>query len=133
VEAGLAGRFSLAGAVRDVPAFLAGVDVAVLSSRAEGMSNAVLEYMAAGRAVVATAVGANVELIEDGVHGLLVPPGDAGRLAQAVDGLLRDPARAARLGAAARRRARERYGREAMVRRFEAFYEELVRGTEVRP
>lgn len=125
-EAGLAGRFALPGAVRDIPAFLAGLDVAVLSSRAEGMSNAVLEYMAAGRAIVATAVGANPRLIEDGVHGLLVPPDDPGRLAAAVIGLLRDPARAARLGAAARRRARECYGREAMVRRFERFYLELV-------
>lgn len=125
-EAGLAARFALPGQFRDIPAFLAGVDVAVLSSRAEGMSNAVLEYMAAGRAVVATAVGANGQLIEDGVHGLLVPPDDPGRLAAAVAGLLRNPARAARLGAAARRRAEERYSREAMVRRFERFYLDLA-------
>jgi glycosyltransferase involved in cell wall biosynthesis len=125
-EAGLAGRFTFAGSVDDVPAFLAGVDVAVLSSRAEGMSNALLEYMAAGRAVVATAVGASGRLIEDGVHGLLVPPDDPDRLAGAIAALLRDPARAARLGAAARQRARECYGREAMVRRFERFYQELV-------
>jgi glycosyltransferase involved in cell wall biosynthesis len=130
--AGLGGRFSLHGAVRDVPAFLAGIDIAVLSSYAEGMSNAVLEYMAAGRAIVATAVGATVQLIADDVHGVLVPPGDPGRLAAAIAGLLRDPGRAARLGAAARRRARERYGRDAMVHRFERFYEELVRGKEVR-
>ncbi len=78
---GLAGRFALPGPVRDVPGFLASTDVAVLSSRAEGMSNALLEYMAAGRAVVATAVGANGQLVEDGVHGLLVPPDDPRRLA----------------------------------------------------
>jgi glycosyltransferase involved in cell wall biosynthesis len=130
--AGLGDRFSLPGTVRDVPAFLAGIDVAVLSSHAEGMSNAVLEYMAAGRAIVATAVGATVRLIEDGVTGVLVAPGDPARLAAAITGLLRDPARAARLGAAARRRARERHGREAMVRRFEQFFEDLVRGKEVR-
>jgi glycosyltransferase involved in cell wall biosynthesis len=126
--AGLGGRFSLPGSVRDIPAFLAGIDVAVLCSRAEGMSNAVLEYMAAGRAVVATAVGANMELIEDGIHGLLVPPDDPVRLACAIDSVLRDPARAARLGDAARRRSRERYSREAMLRRFEDFYEGLVVG-----
>ncbi|MCI0456895.1 MAG: glycosyltransferase [Gemmataceae bacterium] len=121
-EHGLAGRFVLPGSVADVPAFLAGLDVAVLCSRSEGMSNALLEYMAAGRPIVATAVGGNAELIEPEQHGLLVPEGDQTRLAQAIDWLLRDPGWAARLGTAARRRAWERYGREAMVRRFEAFY-----------
>ena len=109
----------------DVPAFLGGLDVAVLCSRSEGMSNALLEYMAAGRAIVATNVGAAPELIEDGVHGLLVPPDDAGRLAEAIDALLRKPELARRLGDAARQRARDRYGREAMVERFTDFYERL--------
>src|SRR5262249_13308183 len=125
-------RFHLPGSVKDVPGFLARLDVAVLPSRAEGMSNAVLEYMAAGRPVVATAVGATPEPIADGQHRPLVPPGDPGRLAAALDRLLRDPDLARRLGAAARRRARDRYGRPAMVRRFQAFYESLVedpRGT----
>jgi glycosyltransferase involved in cell wall biosynthesis len=126
-ERGLASRLQLLGPVRDVPGFLAGLDVAVLPSRAEGMSNALLEYMAAGRPVVATAVGAAPELIEDGAHGLLVPPGDAAGLAAAIDRLVRDPALAARLGDAARRRARDRYGREAMVERFTGFYERLRR------
>jgi glycosyltransferase involved in cell wall biosynthesis len=120
-ESGLK-RLELPGSVQDVPAFLAGLDVAVLSSRAEGMSNAVLEYMAAGRAVVATAVGGNTQLIEDGVHGLLVPPGDPAALARAVERLLADAGLAARLAGAARRRARERYSRQAMVRRFEEYY-----------
>jgi glycosyltransferase involved in cell wall biosynthesis len=111
--------------VADVPSFLAGLDVAVLPSRAEGMSNAVLEYMAAGRPIVATAVGATPELLADGEHGLLVPPGDPAALAAAIGKLLRQPELARRLGAAARRRARERYSREAMVRRFEAFYASL--------
>jgi glycosyltransferase involved in cell wall biosynthesis len=119
---GLAGRFRLAGGVADVPAFLAGLDVAVLCSHAEGMSNALLEYMAAGRPIVATAVGAATELIADSEHGLLVPPGDAGMLAAAIGRLIDDRDLARRLGAAARRRALECYGREAMVRRFEDFY-----------
>jgi glycosyltransferase involved in cell wall biosynthesis len=123
---GLGGRFVLEGRVADVPGFLAGLDVAVLCSRAEGMPNAVLEYMAAARPIVATAVGATPELIEDGAHGLLVPPGDAAALARAVGRLLADPAQARRLGEAARWRARERYGREAMVRRFEDFYAGLL-------
>jgi glycosyltransferase involved in cell wall biosynthesis len=125
---GLAGRFLLPGSVADVPGFLAGLDVAVLCSHAEGMSNALLEYMAAGRPIVATAVGAATELIADGTHGLLVPPGDAARLAEAIGRLLDDRHLARRLGEAARQRARERYSRAAMVRRFEDFYERLVPG-----
>ena len=124
--AGLAGHFTLPGGLSDVPAFLAGLDVAVLCSHAEGMSNALLEYMAAGRAIVATAVGAATELIEDGVHGLLVPPGDAARLGDAIARLLADRGLAQRLGEATRRRALEHYSRAAMVRRFEDFYLSLV-------
>jgi glycosyltransferase involved in cell wall biosynthesis len=119
---GLAGNFSLPGSVADMPGFLAGLDVAVLSSHAEGMSNALLEYMAAGRPIVATAVGAAPELITNGIHGLLVPPGDAQKLAEAIERLLTDRELSQRMGAAARRRAWDRYSREAMVRRFEAFY-----------
>ncbi|HVS37576.1 MAG TPA: glycosyltransferase [Gemmataceae bacterium] len=123
---GLADRFRLLGSVSDIPAFLGGLDVAVLCSRSEGMSNALLEYMAAGRAIVATAVGAAPDLIEDGVQGLLVPPGDADRLAEAIARLLRRPELARRLGEAARRRARDRCSREAMVERFTVFYERLA-------
>jgi glycosyltransferase involved in cell wall biosynthesis len=125
-DLGLSRRLTLRGAERDVPGFLAGLDVAVLPSLTEGMSNALMEYMAAGRAVVATAVGGNVRLIEDGVTGLLVPPGDVGQLAAAVGRLLSDPALAARLGAAARRHVEARYSRPVMVRRFEAFYQGLT-------
>jgi glycosyltransferase involved in cell wall biosynthesis len=124
-ESGLAQRLYLPGSVADIPAFLAGLDVAVLCSQSEGMPNALLEYMAAGKAIVATAVGAAVQMIEDGVHGLLVPPGNQARLSAGLGRLLRDRGLATRLGTAARRRARERYSREAMVRRFEDFYEGL--------
>jgi glycosyltransferase involved in cell wall biosynthesis len=127
-DLGLAGRLSLPGSLADIPGFLAGLDVAVLCSRSEGMPNAVLEYMAAGKAIVATEVGATVQLIEHGVHGLLVPPGDRARLAGAVRLLLEDPELAGRLGAAARQRVLERYSREVMVRRFEEFYQGLFEG-----
>src|SRR5213078_3805957 len=110
-------HFRLRGAVADVPGFLREIDLAVLPSRAEGMSNAVLEYMAAGRAVVVTDVGANHRLLVDGACGLLVPPGDPTKLAAAIGQLLNDRELAYRLGEAARRRAREQFSREAMVRR----------------
>jgi glycosyltransferase involved in cell wall biosynthesis len=123
---GLARRLFLHGLVSDIPAFLAGLDLAVLCSRSEGMSNALLEYMAAGKPIIATAVGANVQLIEHNVHGLLVPSGDQAALTGAIRRLLRDPTWARWLGTAARIRVQESFSREAMVRRFEAFYLELV-------
>lgn len=123
---GVAEHFSLSGSVADVPGFLAGLDVAVLCSHVQGMSNALLEYMAAGRAIVAARIGAAPELIADGVHGLLVPPGDAQKLAERIGRLVEDRELAQRLAAAAQQRAKERYGRKAMVQRFEAFYLSLV-------
>jgi glycosyltransferase involved in cell wall biosynthesis len=125
-ELGLQGRFHLPGTVSDIPAFLHSLDVAVLCSRSEGMSNALLEYMAAGKAIVATAVGGNVQLIEDGVHGLLVSPGNVAELAAAIRRLLHDSSLAARLGSAARRRIEQHYSRAAMERRFEEFYFDLM-------
>jgi glycosyltransferase involved in cell wall biosynthesis len=119
-------RFQLLGNIKDVPGFLSTLSIAVLSSRAEGMPNAVLEYMAAGRPIVSTAVGGATQLIKNEVHGLLVPANRADALAAAIDRLLRDPAWAERLAAAAQERVRKRYSREAMVRAFEDFYRSLV-------
>ncbi len=124
----LADRVFLPGTIQDVPGFLGELDIAVLCSRSEGMSNAILEYMAAGKAIVATAVGGNVQLLEHERHGLLVPAGDPHRLAEALRRLLDDSALAIRLAQAARQRVEERYSREAMVRRFEDFYEDLLWG-----
>jgi glycosyltransferase involved in cell wall biosynthesis len=124
-ELRLQGRFVLHGALADIPGFLATLDVAVLCSHAEGMSNAVLEAMAAGRPVVATDVGANGHLLRNGELGVLVPPGDEGALAEAIHGVLDDPARSARLGEQARRHVQTHYSRDAMRRRFEDFYARL--------
>lgn len=119
---GLGDRFVLRGSVTDVAAFLRTVDVAVLPSHSEGMSNALLEYMSAGRAVIATDVGANAHLVRDGKDGLIVPPGDGAALVDAIGHLLADPLRAAGYGASARKRAEADFSRAAMCRRFEEFY-----------
>jgi glycosyltransferase involved in cell wall biosynthesis len=89
---GLAMNFMFMGRRSDVAEILACCDIALLPSRAEGLSNAVLEYMAAGLPVIASRVGGNVELIQDGVTGLLVPPEDSRALSAALIRLLRDPA-----------------------------------------
>jgi glycosyltransferase involved in cell wall biosynthesis len=125
-QLGLGERFVLHGSVSDVPGFLRRMDVAVLPSHSEGMSNALLEYMAAGRAVVATDVGANARLLDGGRCGLLVPPGDESALVEALGALLANPLRAAGFGAAARRRVDAEFSRDAMRRRFERFYAELA-------
>lgn len=127
-ELQLGERFVLRGSVSDVPGFLRALDVAVLPSHSEGMSNALLEYMAAGRAIVATAVGANPTLVRDGEHGLIVPPSDIPALAASIERLLADPPLAARLGMAASARAQSGYSRDAMRQRFEDFYHDLVHG-----
>jgi glycosyltransferase involved in cell wall biosynthesis len=133
-EAGLTGRFRLMGTITDVPAFLGGLDVAVLCSHSESMSNALLEYMAAGRAIVATDVGANRRLVRHEIKGLIVPPGDDRALVRAIQRYLRNPAMARQFGQAARQRAEAEFSRAAMVRRFEDFYLSLARqnGTRTR-
>jgi glycosyltransferase involved in cell wall biosynthesis len=101
-------------------------DVSVLCSLHEGFPNTIVEAMAAARPVVATNVGGAPDAVEDGETGLLVPPRDPARLAEAIDALLGDPARRARMGAAGQRRARERYHASTVIPRLEALYEDLL-------
>ena len=132
----LAAKLALGDAVRflgnrrDVPEILAASDFHVLTSDSEGMSLTLLEAMAAGKPCVATAVGGNPEVIADGVTGLLVPKGDAHAFASAVGALVREPARARKMGEEARKRFRARYTREAMVGAYEEIYRDMTRGVE---
>lgn len=112
------------GAVPDVRVALSAMDVFVLPSNAEGMSNALLEAMAARRPVVATDVGGTNEVLNG--SGTLVCPGDAQALAGAVMALLADPARAARRAEAGRQRVVERFSARAMVSRLEELYEQRL-------
>jgi glycosyltransferase involved in cell wall biosynthesis len=111
------------GTLDDVRPALAAMDLFVLPSREEGMSNALMEAMAAGRPIVATDVGGNGEVLDGGRLGVLVPSADAITLADAVGELLDDPRRASALGAAARDFVSERWGARAMVAQLEAFYD----------
>jgi glycosyltransferase involved in cell wall biosynthesis len=123
---GVSDRITFLGRLDGVEPFLASLDVAVLCSDAEGMSNAILEYMSAGRPIVATAVGGTPELIQHEKTGLLVPAGDAPALAAAIARLLADRGMAARLGAAARQTAIEQYSVAAEMRRYEDLYRRLA-------
>lgn len=123
---GLADRLHFAGLRKDVPQILAAAAVSVLPSLSEGISNTLLESMAAGAPVVATRVGGTPEVIRDGEHGLLIPPGDPQATADAILAVLGDPALAARLGAGGRQRVRDEFSFEAVVRRTEDLYRELL-------
>jgi glycosyltransferase involved in cell wall biosynthesis len=123
--AGLGDRFVLRGPVADVPKFLSTLDIAVLPSHSESMSNALMEYMAGGRPIVATDVGANSRLVRADREGLIVPAGDDAAMTAAICRLLRDPGLARTLAAAARSRSEAEFGRGTMVRRFEGFYASL--------
>lgn len=120
---GVAGRVVFAGRRDDVPGLLAGCDVVCLPSRAEGLPLVLLEAMAQGKPVVASAVGGVPELVVDGDSGLLVPPGDAGALAVALRRVLGDPTLGRRLGEAARERVRERFSAAAATDRVLRLYE----------
>jgi starch synthase len=100
--------------------------VYVQSSRFEALPLAVLEAMAAGLPVVATAVGGMADIVDDGVTGFLVPPDDPAALADALEAVLGDPALAAAMGAAGRRAAAGRLSPAEMARRVAAVYEEVL-------
>jgi len=120
--AGLDGRVHLLGRRGDVFALMRRADVVALPSRAEGHPLALLEAMALGRAVVASAVGGVPEIVRSGATGLLVPPARPEALREALLTLAADPALRARLGQAAGREARERFHVRRSVVAVEAVY-----------
>jgi glycosyltransferase involved in cell wall biosynthesis len=123
---GIEERVTFLGSRRDVLSVLPAFDVFALPSVIEGMSNALLEAMAAGRPIVATDVGGNSEVVVDGETGLLVPAADPGQMAGAILKLLQAPEMAQEMGAAGRRRVTLQYRVEVMARRIEELYESLL-------
>lgn len=117
---GLAGQVRFLGHHGDMPGLLRSQSIYVLATHYEGMPLALVEAMAAGCACIASDVTGVSGVIEDGVTGLLVPEGQPQALADAIARLLRDPALAARLGAAARERALAEHGLALMSQRYEA-------------
>lgn len=124
---GLGRRVVFTGLRMDVPEVLDEVTVSVLPSLSEGLSNVLLESMAARVPVVATRVGGTAEVVEEGVTGLLVPSRDAEGLARAISRVLEDRELAARLGQAGRARVVAHFSIDEMVRQTEQLYQDLLR------
>ena len=122
---GLGDRVIVRERVTDIEDYLQAADLGLFTSETESFCLSILELMSVGCPSVAFAVGGIPEVVTAGETGVLVPFGDTGALAAAIQSLLADPARRAALGRAARERARCHFSAAAIVPRYEAFYREV--------
>jgi len=126
-ELGLAGHTFLVGRCDKLAELLAASDVCVLTSKSEGFSNSILEYMAAGRPVVVTDVGGAREAVVEGETGYLVQSGDDKAMAERIISLLREPEKARAMGRQGRQVVEERFSCAAQLERTEQLYDKLLR------
>jgi glycosyltransferase involved in cell wall biosynthesis len=115
------------GRCASVPDLLAASEICVLSSQAEGFSNSILEYMAAGRPVVATNVGGASEAIVEGETGHLINAGDDRAMAERLISLLRDPQKSRRMGMNGRRVVEQRFSTESRLATTSALYRKFLK------
>jgi len=125
--AGLASRIIITGElpIEEVQRWYRRLTIYAFTSRNEGFGLTLIEAMAAGAALVASRAGAAELVVEDGITGVLTPPGDAAALAAAIEPLMRDPAAAAAMGARARQRVLETFSLEAEANRIADVYRAL--------
>lgn len=121
-DAGCGDRIRLAGLVADVPGLLAAADVFCLPSLYEGLPLVLLEAMGAGLPTAAFAIAGVTDVVADGTHARLVPPGDVTGLSAALGALIDDPAARSRMGRAARDLVATRYSFDGMISRLEDLY-----------
>lgn len=118
---------TFAGNQSDVKPYLNASDIFVLPSETEGMSNSLMEGMAAGLPCLATPVGASPKMLGQGKYGILIPVGDVTAWADALVDLARDPVRRAELGGAAHQRINAKYDFSVIGPRYEALYRDLIK------
>jgi L-malate glycosyltransferase len=123
---GIDGKVLFTGLRSDVPALLSSLDISVMPSLNEALSNVLLESMAASTPVVATNVGGTSEAITDGVNGVLVPPSSPQLLAATIERLLAAPSRAQQLARNARKTIEDRFSLDRMVHATECLYDQLL-------
>lgn len=128
-DLGLANNIHLLGMRNDIPELLAICDICVLPSLSEGLSNSLLEYMAAGKPIVATDAGGNPELIQHNANGLLAKKADAKDLAEKILHLLRNADEASRLALKAKETVTGKFTIETMIEKYECLFEELTHPT----
>ena len=126
-QAGVADLAWLPGERSDVPAVMRGLQTFALPSLAEGVSNTILEAMACGLPVLATAVGGNAELVQHGHTGLVVPSDDVTAMALALRQLAEQPREAVRMGEAGRTAVEQRFSLQAMVAAYQAIYDQALK------
>ncbi len=122
----LSSHIIFAGFYEDVPHILRCMDIFSLPSLSEGFNRSLLEAMACGLPVVATSVGGNVEIVQDGVNGLLVPPGNPGALASAITKLLKDKEKIRKMGLERRRIVEENFSIEKNEKKIEKLYLQIL-------
>jgi glycosyltransferase involved in cell wall biosynthesis len=125
-QLGIAQNVRLLGSVSDIPTFLSTLDIAVLASRSEGLPNAIMEYMVAGRPCVVTDVGGCGELITNERNGLLVPPENPATLAEGIIHLLEHPQRAEQFATVARKDITEKFEADVVANQWCDIYENVL-------
>lgn len=116
----------LPGERGDIAEIMRGIDCFVLPSLGEGISNTILEAMASGLPIIATAVGGNIELVQEGQNGSLVPAANPSALAQAIINMAHQPESAKALGRQSRRWVEERYSMSSMVANYQQLYDRML-------
>jgi sugar transferase (PEP-CTERM/EpsH1 system associated) len=127
-DAGLHNLAWLPGERSDIPEIMHSFDCFVLPSLAEGISNTILEAMASGLPVIATAVGGNTDLVSTGVSGEIVPPANVDAMAQQICRLASHPDLARRMGRAGREGVEQKFSMNAMVAAYQSTYDRLLLG-----
>nr|WP_147069995.1 TIGR03088 family PEP-CTERM/XrtA system glycosyltransferase [Sulfuriferula plumbiphila] len=117
----------LPGERTDIPELMRAMDVFVLASLGEGISNTILEAQASGLPVIATAVGGNVELVQSGGNGTLVNAGDVETMARTLLSYFNDPTQTTRQGQAARQKIERQFSLESMTQAYEQVYDQVLR------
>ncbi len=125
-ELGLSDKIWLAGSREDIPELMRDMDVFVLPSLTEGISNTILEAMASGLPVVATDVGGNPELVDEGETGTLVPSQNIERMASSIAEYIRNNDKRIQHGAQSRRQSENRFSIDTMVSNYMALYDDML-------